>query len=76
MMNDQVWVLVDKLLEKPYEIFSLAIPDLDPHLFDKDNPKGATIPQIWETFNVISEVNKLDVAKNLITSNQVVPPKN
>jgi hypothetical protein len=64
--NEKVWELIDSLLEKPYDIFVLAIPDLDKNLFDEKNKDGATIPQVWETFNVIAEVNKLDVAKNLL----------
>jgi len=67
LVNDGLWALVDKIIEKPYEIFSLAIPDLDSNLFSQDNPNGATIPQVWETFKVIAEVNQLEIAKNLLT---------
>lgn len=67
LLNENLWKLVDKLLEKPYDILSLAIPDLDPELFKEDNANGATIPQVWATLTVITQVNQLDIAKNLIT---------
>lgn len=66
VVNDGIWELVQSLLEKPQEIFELAIPGLDKGLFDENNPNGITIPQIWETFKVIVEVNRLGEAKKLL----------
>lgn len=66
LVNPHVWELVDALLAKPQEFFHLAIPDLDLNLFDEGNPNGATIPQVWATFEVIARVNRLEMAKNLL----------
>lgn len=76
LVNEKVWELLDTLLAKPYEFFRLAIPDLDPSLFDQGNLKGATIPQVWATFEVIAQVNRLDIAKNLFGGSPGTPPKN
>ncbi len=69
MLNPKVWELVQQLLEKPYKFFKLAIPDLEEvHFTAPSNPKSATIPQVWATFEVIAQVNHLDFAKNLLGS--------
>lgn len=69
LVNDNVWALINSLLEKPYKFFKLAIPDLEEvHFTAPSNPKSATIPQVWATFEVIAEVNRLDFAKNLLGS--------
>lgn len=67
VVNDQVWELVQSLLEKPEEIIVLAIPEVDKDLFEKDNKLGITIAQVWETFRVIMEVNRLGEAKKLLS---------
>lgn len=69
LVNDRVWELINGLLEKPYSFFKLAIPDLEEvHFTAPSNPKSATIPQVWATFEVIAQVNHLDFAKNLLGS--------
>jgi hypothetical protein len=65
-VNPRVWELIDQLLEKPEFLFSLAIPDIDPNLFNKDNQNGITIPQVWATLEVIMEVNQLEAPKALL----------
>jgi hypothetical protein len=75
LAGGNVWDLIDRLLEKPQALFKLAIPNLDEALFDPDNPKGVTITQVWATFEVIMEVNKLDFLKNLIGGTQTPPNK-
>jgi len=75
LVNEKVWELLDHLLAKPHEFFRLAIPDLDPSLFDAGNSEGATIPQVWATFEVIAQVNRLDIAKNLFGGRPGTPPQ-
>lgn len=65
-VNENIWKLLDELLVKPQEIFEIAIPNFDKSLFSEDNKDGATIPQVWATFEVIARVNDLEFAKNLL----------
>lgn len=64
--NPKVWELVDSLLAKPQQIFELAIPGLNANLFSPDNPKGITTVQVIATFEIIFQVNRLEVAKKML----------
>lgn len=58
--------VVDKLLEAPHKFLSIFISDLPVKVFtDVDN--GATLPEILKAFEVVMELNRLDVLKNVFS---------
>lgn len=56
--------IADFALEIPYELLEIAIPDLPKSLFE-DEVNGVTFPQVYAAFDVILEVNDLEVLKKI-----------
>lgn len=65
--NDNVAeILIDKVLEFPYEILSLFIKDLPKEIFE-DEDEGVTFPEFLDTLKMAIEVNRIDTLKNFFT---------
>ncbi|WP_436664234.1 hypothetical protein ACOALA_04105 [Alicyclobacillus acidoterrestris] len=58
--------VLGKIFETPHAIFSLFIDDLPVKVFT-DPRHGATFPELLAAWDVILEVNRLDVLKNALT---------
>ncbi|MFB5192652.1 hypothetical protein [Alicyclobacillus fastidiosus] len=58
--------VLGKVLEAPHAIFSIFIDDLPEKAFT-DPKHGATFPELLAAWEVILEVNRLDVLKNALT---------
>jgi hypothetical protein len=59
-------ILLDKVLEFPYEILSLFIKDLPKEIFT-DEEEGVNFPEFLDTLKVAIEVNRIDSLKNFFT---------
>lgn len=56
--------MIDIVLEQPYEILSILIPDLPKEPFE-DEDYGVTVPQVFEAFDKVLEVNRIEWLKKL-----------
>lgn len=61
---DQWNRILDLVLDKPYEILSILIPDLPKEPFE-DEDDGVTVPQILDAFDAVLEVNRIEWLKKL-----------
>lgn len=59
-------ILLDKVLEFPYEIMSLFIKDLPKEIF-LDEDEGVNFPEFLDALKVAIEVNRIDSLKNFFT---------
>jgi hypothetical protein len=59
-------ILLDKVLEFPYEILSLFIKDLPKEIFEDEN-EGVNFPEFLDALKVAIEVNRIDTLKNFFT---------
>lgn len=56
-------IILDKVLDFPYEILSLFIKDLPKEIFD-DEENGVNYPEFLDALNTAIEVNRIDTLKN------------
>jgi hypothetical protein len=59
-------LLLDKVLEFPYEIMSLFIKDLPKEIFE-DEENGVDFPEFLDTLKKAIEFNRLDALKNVFS---------
>jgi len=63
--NEDLWQQVfDMVFESPYDLLHVVIPTLPKEPFE-DEDEGVTIPQIFDAFDVILEVNRLGWLRKL-----------
>jgi len=55
---DQWQTIIDLVLDKPYSVLEILIPDLPEAPFE-DEDTGITLPQLMNLFETVIEVNKL-----------------
>jgi hypothetical protein len=59
-------ILLNKVLDFPYEILSLFIKDLPKDIFE-DEDNGVNFPEFLDTLKIAIEVNRIDTLKNFLT---------
>lgn len=59
-------VILNKVIEFPYEILSLFIKDLPKEIFE-DEENGVDFPEFLEVLQIAIELNRIDALKNFFS---------
>ncbi|WDL96409.1 hypothetical protein [Alicyclobacillus sp. ALC3] len=64
--EENVKVLMDKLLQFPHRLLSLFINKLPEEIF-LDEDEGVTFPEFWHALEVALAINRVDALKNVFS---------